>query len=615
MLTATCCQSRNSRGHGIKSSRSAKAKNAVHSIIIALLALQLPQATHADAGTCSELFSPSLTPPAAEQLVTAEPIGAEELLENQLQRARSEGDIKKIDKLKKKLLSLRKVNGIWETTQITEKRMTALGFEMFTLINDLKSIETIYAPDVEFTEKAAVRYLASEAMLKYYQDRLARGTLDQAQANQLIQTETKNLALTRAEFLDYADKTMSIAFVLEVMKTSGSLVDVSTMFGSASRTTDIHGNEIVGVKVIPGRSTKPAVPIQVPMTSTQVPAPPLQIQAETLSLATIDGSKLIPIPVVAPGASNPVPAPANPPVAPKTPIPPLPAVEISPDEIKLRGSKINETFGKYLQTEAIVNVIEQTRQAVGSDFLRQRLSYSDLSALRRRLQPDWNSTSVIVKRLKDEIRAERWLRAKLITLGPQASEIITTWIGTAKPGSKVENLAPLARLAGMVYDDSVRLRNMSTILKVLSLPDSESKFNALMTGNGNNPYAAKGELITAFIRFTLGRNDWNQIKTFIANSPYSYDKLLNAQFDAYEKEAVQRGPLGPINVSADPIGAVLMSGLLVGNAALASGGSAVVANKFGAFSALDSAWVAAQTALSPTNIEALLHMSRAAGVH
>ena len=151
----------------------------------------------------------------------------------------------------------------------------------------------------------------------------------------------------------------------------------------------------------------------------------------------------------------------------------------------------------------------------------------------------------------------------------------------------------------MEYDSAMRRRHLAKILKIISLDNPKTQLTELLDGSAENPYAAKGELIVTFIRFTRSREDWNHIKLALEKSEHSYDKKLLGQMDKYEEEALKRGPLSLIGPVSDPLGSVVSAGV---------GASVVAATGGGATWLAEKAWFQAQSAYSSENMHSLLHL-------
>ena len=306
-------------------------------------------------------------------------VAGRELLADQALRQEAKTSMLEIEKLEKQIKDLRLQNGLFETQEITDKRMNIMTFETFVMLDDLASIQAHFGSEMAATERAAIRYTSSEAIIKAYRAKEAAGKIDSTTADQLVANETKDLEIAKLEFLAYASKTASVSYVLEVMKESGSIVDVTSMFGSKTKTADIHG-KLINKRV-------------------EQPEGGLEAMAFALPQMAAFGHAM---PAHSEGAS----------------------------EIMKRAGKIDENFGKYVDTEPVQEILRRARTLVGPDFPSRRPSFKELLALRKRLGPDFNSTANLIARRKKSLSDETKLRWKLRLLGPQLSENIHTWLGS-----------------------------------------------------------------------------------------------------------------------------------------------------------------------------------------
>lgn len=426
-------------------------------------------------------------------------------------RTEAKQSLREIDQLDEKIRNLRLKNGSWEPGAITEKRMNVLALETMILMDDMRLIDTHFAGPFAATGRAAARVLTSEAILRAYQEKITQGRLDRVEGAKLIQQEELELARAKDEFLAHADHTISLSYVLELMQESGTIVDVSSLFGGGSRLTDVHGKKV----------------------QTQV-AEPQFAALESMMLSSM-------------------------------------AMKHTENDIQIRARSVEQALNKYLKNEAVRKLIAHTREVVGPDFDLGTLSFQELSSLRQRLEPDWKSTDATIARRKATLKEQRILRWKLRLLGPQMCELLTNWIGSADAKYR-KILKPLVDLVGLQYDRAVLRRHLQKILKVLSLRDPQMQLHELLENGAATAYAKPGELIVTFIRFTNAREDWNAIRNLLKESKAPLDQKTDELFEQYEKEAIQRGPLPLISPEPDPVGTVVAMSAVAGTGWLSTSG-------------------------------------------
>ena len=426
----------------------------------------------------------------------------QELALNQALRVESRKAIEEIDKLEEKIRRLRLKNGNWEPSEITEKRLNVMALEAMVLMDDVRMLDAHFAGPFAATGRAAARYQSSEALIEFYNRKIKSRELEAAEGHRLIQAEEAALALAKEEFLGYVDKTVSLAYVLEVMKESGTILDVSTLFGGATRLADIHG------KTVESKQEEPQY---------------AALESTAMSRVARQQPK---------------------------------------SEIQSKAEKLIENLNKFKKSQVIHELQARTQDIVGSGF-QLNLSFQAISNLKKRLEPDWTSTDSTIVRRKATLNEQRLLRWKLRLMGPQLAEIITNWIGNVD-GKYRQSLKPIADLVGLQYDRAVLRRHLPKILKVLSIKDPETQLQELLDHSGAGTYIRPGELIVTFIRFTKSRNDWNQIRAFLNASTAPLDKKIEAKFEEYEKEAMKRGPLPLISPEPDPTGTAIAVGMGTG---------------------------------------------------
>jgi hypothetical protein len=440
-----------------------------------------------------------------------------QMQENQKDRVQQKKAMEEIEALGEKIRVLKLKNGSWEPASITEKRMNVLALESMILMDDARLLDTHFAGPFASTGRSAVRILTSEAIIKGLKERLGSGRLDPKVGEDLIRQEERDLEIAKEQFLAYADKTISLSYVIEVMKETGSVVDVSTLFGGASSLTDVRGKKI----------------------KSKIDEPHMA------ALESVQMERMV--------------------------------EQHTPNEIQERAAATEKKLAKFLKMEDVQTLIARTRE-VNPQFYLEELSHQQLEDLRMRLEPDWKSTAATIQRRKATLAEQRRLLWALRLKGPQAIEIVTNWIGSVD-GKYRKVLKPVLELLGMQYDRAVLRRHLPRILKILSIKNPADQLNELLKNDGKTPYALPGELIVTFIRFTEAREDWNNIQAQLASSNFSLDQKLVVEFDKYEKEAVKRGRLPLLSPEPDPTGAAIGVGMGAGGAWFAGNGIAWVTQK------------------------------------
>ena len=276
----------------------------------------------------------------------------------------------------------------------------------------------------------------------------------------------------------------------------------------------------------------------------------------------------------------------------------MPQVDLKAEELKQRAVEIDNSLNSYFDQQPVKELIEYTRSIVGADFQVSRPTSDSIRDLRRRLMPNFNSTSEIIKRRQSILTQERILRWKLRLMGPQFVEAATTWFDSLS-GKKKAMLAPLAKLMGLTYDDAVKRRHLPMILKILAMKDIKDQLITLEENSNATPFARDGELIVTFIRFVRGQESWKAIKAEVAKSDKDLDKLKIEKFNVYEKEAVDRGPLNLMSIPTDPVGASLATGLMVATGTASLGSAAIWGS--------DKVWLQAQHLFATDTVQSMLH--------
>jgi len=448
-----------------------------------------------------------------------------------------------LDALDAKIEKIRRKNGTWEPNDLTEKRMNVITFETLLMLNDLKSINNMFGGNFDIAQRAAVRILTAEAIIKSYNEQMAKDSSRAGELQAKIADEQRLLDDAKAVFLEKMETSSSLMYVMDVMIQQGLIVDATTLFGTSDKLLDINGSEIkkqgIALMAPPSSVTpggqKPAVQPEVKANTDEITEP--VAMAEAVQMPTIQTPK------------------DNAEV-------PVEVRDVQIKEVQSRAQKLDKTLGVYFKTDAIQTLISYAKGIVGENFTLERPTYTQLEELRKRLGPDWNSAAQQIKYRKDLLFKERMLRLKLLTLGPQAAQLLTNYVGSVGDSKLKSILRPIARLGGLEYDAGIRRKHLGNILKVLAIKNTKDQIQAMRNFNGATSYNDIGEFVVSFIRFPPAQDDWNKILTYLADSKQPYDKELLDLFKSYQEEAKQRGDLVLYGQSRDIVGSVVSSAVL-----------------------------------------------------